>query len=141
MRYLFIIPLVFSFACCYSQGLNKPSTRDYTGLYASQFSKPSTEKSHIALPKPYWDAALFSKSNAGTKSSQYLSYNTDDGKMRRTVRSSETIPSFPGSESNWDMVNVYSTQGRIGNIKISCDYLFDDEGRLVEAEPMWYFGK
>lgn len=37
--------------------------------------------------------------------------------------------------------NVYTTKSRIGNLRFSCDYFYDDAGRLIIAEPCWQFGK
>jgi len=49
--------------------------------------------------------------------------------------------SFQGLDGKSAMVTVSSLQGHLGNIKISCDYMYDETGRLVDAVSSWNFGR
>lgn len=46
-----------------------------------------------------------------------------------------------GSEESEGSVNVYTTSCTMGRFKFSCDYLYNDEGNLIMAEPCWQWGK
>lgn len=48
---------------------------------------------------------------------------------------------FNGLDSKSAMVTVSTLQGHCGNIKISCDYMYDETGRLVDAISSWDFGR
>jgi hypothetical protein len=48
--------------------------------------------------------------------------------------------SFNGLDSKSTMVTVSSLKGHLGNIRISCDYMYDETGRLVDAVSSWNFG-
>lgn len=57
----------------------------------------------------------------------------------------EAIPSdlntVLSAEEMEGSASVYTTKSSMGGIKFSCDYFYDDAGRLIVAEPCWQFGK
>lgn len=112
-------------------GLDIPAASSYTGI--PQF-KTAYFKSHTCNNNTENAVAVIHTFRQKDRPAKGFSF------MRR-----EAIPSDLNTvlspEEMEGSANVYATKSHIGSIKFSCDYFYDDAGRLIVAEPCWQFGK
>jgi len=124
MRYLYVIILSISSLYANAQSNAKQVADDKTKPPAiSTFAQPGGDKFDKQAPAKIDLSAVPSSTSVR--------------------RDQKPFDANPGAVNNGQNVNIYSNESKLGNgnTKLKNDYMYDDQGRMIQSKSSFEFGK